>query len=139
MTSGLLNSIIVSYKIFVRYMTKILVVEDDVFVGQTIRRALELHELPVEVVADGEEGIKKAQLIEPKVILLNVMLSKMNGLEVLKKLKSDEKTKNIPVIVLINFTEEQLIEKAKSLGAIDCIIKSEFSPDAIVDKVRAYL
>lgn len=128
-----------SYKSFVRYMTKILVVEDDIFVQQTIRRALELHELPVEVVADGEEGIKKAQLIEPKVILLNVMLSKMNGLEVLKEIKSNEKTKNIPVIVLINFTEEELIKRAKSLGAVDCIIKSEFSPDAIVDKVKAYL
>jgi CheY-like chemotaxis protein len=120
-------------------MTKILVIEDDIFVQHTIKRALELHKIPVEVVNDGLEGVEKAALIKPRVILLNVMLTKINGLEVLKKIKSSEKTKDIPVIVLINFTEEELIKKAKSLGAVDCIIKSEFTPDAIVDKVNAYL
>lgn len=120
-------------------MAKVLVVEDDPFLQHTLRRVLEFHKLPVEVTANGQEGLEKADTLKPNVILLNAMLENMNGLEILKKLKENKATKDIPVIVLANFTEDEIIAKAKSLGAADCIVKSEFTPDQIVDKVRAYL
>jgi CheY-like chemotaxis protein len=120
-------------------MTKVLVVEDDPFLQRTIQRALELHKLPVAVTADGNKGIELAKTEKPSVILLNVTLSQMNGLEILEKLKNEDDTKKIPVIVLVNFTEEEVVAKAKLLGAADVITKSDFDPDVIVNKVKAYL
>ncbi|HBP51402.1 TPA: hypothetical protein DD455_03670 [Candidatus Shapirobacteria bacterium] len=120
-------------------MGGVLVVENDIFVQKTVRRVLALHKVPVETTDDPEDGLKKISIVKPKVILMGIFLSKMNGFELLKKLKEDEETKNIPVIALINFSEEELVKKAKDLGAVDCLVKSEFTPDEIVDKVKPYL
>ena len=75
----------------------------------------------------------------PDVIFLDIMMPKMNGFEVLEKLKSDNKVSKIPVILLTNLSQKDEIERAMNLGAADFLIKAHFRPSEVVEKIKKLL
>jgi len=119
--------------------SKILIVEDDQFLVKIYQTKLESEGFDIELALDGEEGIEKAKEFMPELILLDLILPKMNGFEVLKKLKTDEKTKNIPVIVLSNLGQESDVKQGMELGAVNYLIKSDHSINEIIDKIKKEL
>jgi CheY-like chemotaxis protein len=93
----------------------------------------------VEVAANGEEALSKVTNFKPELVLLDVMMPKMNGLQVLEKLKEDNHTKNIPVVMLTNLAGQQDAETAIAKGAVKYIIKSEYEPKQVVEMVKEVL
>ncbi|HOZ56488.1 MAG: Alkaline phosphatase synthesis transcriptional regulatory protein PhoP [Parcubacteria group bacterium ADurb.Bin316] len=116
--------------------TKILLVEDDPFLSSMYSTKFEIENFFVLSAEDGERGLKLALTEKPDIILLDILMPKMNGFEVLEKLKADEKTKSIPVILLTNLNQKDEIEKGLSLGANDYLIKAHFMPSEVVDKIK---
>jgi CheY-like chemotaxis protein len=117
---------------------KVLLVEDDQLIQRMYQKIFSFEKFDVEMAGDGEEGLEKARTMSPKptVILLDVMMPKMNGMQVLEKLKADPELKAIPVIMLSNLAGENDIETALSKGAVKYIIKSEYDPKQVADMVK---
>jgi len=121
-------------------MTKVLLlVEDDPLMLRMYEKIFKFEGYSVETAIDGEEGWDKAKSINPVVILLDIMMPKVNGLEMLEKLKKDPDTKKIPVIILTNLAGTHDAEKAMSLGAVKYIVKSEYEPKEVVAMVKEIL
>jgi len=117
-------------------MEKILLIEDDKFLSDMYVTKFSKFGYKIETAYDGEEGIRKTRKIGPDVILLDIRLPLKDGFEVLKEIKKDQKTKDIPVILLTNLGQKEDIEKGVKLGAVDYLIKAQFTPQEVVDKVR---
>ncbi|TRZ81398.1 response regulator [bacterium] len=115
---------------------KILLVEDDKFLSDMYVTKFSKLGYEIETAYDGEEGIRKIKKIKPDIILLDIRLPLKNGFEVLRETKKDQKTKNIPVILLTNLGQKEDIEEGLKLGAVDYLIKAQFTPQEIVDKVK---
>lgn len=115
-------------------MQKIFIVEDDPLMIRMYERVFKLSGYEVELAFDGEEAIAKLNTIKekPAVILLDIMMPKMNGLDVLKLIKKDAKLKDIPVIVLTNLAGKDDAKKGMDLGAISYLVKSEYEPKEVV-------
>jgi CheY-like chemotaxis protein len=120
-------------------MAKILIVEDDPLMSRLYQKIFTFEKYDVDVAKDGEEGLSKARLGNPTLILLDIMMPKMNGLEVLDKLKEEESTKKIPVICLTNLAGPQDAEAALTKGAVKYIVKSEYEPKEIAQMVKEIL
>lgn len=120
-------------------MAKILVVEDDPLMSRMYQKIFTFEGYEVIMAADGQEGLDKARETKPTLMLLDVMMPKLNGLQVLEKLKLDPETKGIPVIMLTNLAGEQDAESALTKGAIKYIIKSEHDPKEVADMVKEIL
>ena len=120
-------------------MAKILIVEDDPLIARLYQKSLSFEGYNVEVARDGEEGLKKIAENNPPLILLDIMMPKIPGFEVLDRIKSQEETKKIPVIVLTNLASPRDAETALSKGAVKYIVKSEYQPKQIVNMVKEIL
>ena len=118
---------------------KILLVEDDPLMARLYQRAFSLRGYEAELAANGLEGVEKAKTFQPALILLDVMMPKMNGLQALEKLKSDEVTKKIPIFMLTNLVNEPDAKSALSHGAAKYLVKSDHDTDEIVRMVQEYL
>jgi CheY-like chemotaxis protein len=116
-------------------MSKVLIVEDDPLISRMYQKIFTFENFEVELAANGEEALAKVTEFKPTLILLDVMMPKMNGLQVLEILKQDDQTKNIPVVMLTNLAGQQDAETAIAKGAIRYIIKSEHEPKEIADIV----
>jgi len=116
-------------------MAKVLIIEDDSLMSRMYQKIFTFQNYEVEVAADGEEGLAKVASVHPTIILLDVMMPKMNGLQVLEKLKANEETKNIPVIMLTNLAGQQDAEAALAKGAVKYIVKSDHEPKEVADMV----
>jgi CheY-like chemotaxis protein len=117
----------------------VLVVEDEPVISRMYQKILSFEGYEVEVAADGEEGWDKAKKLKPALILLDFMMPKLNGLQVLEKLKADPETAPIPVVMLTNLAAPQEAELALVKGAIKYVIKSEAEPKQVVDMVKEIL
>ena len=117
---------------------KILVVEDEPDIAEALQARLELEEYEVEVAKDGQEGADKARSFKPDLILLDVMLPKVSGIEVCKVLKADEKTKSIPIVILTALPHIEDAEQAFQAGANDFINKP-YTNDRLMQKIHKYL
>jgi CheY-like chemotaxis protein len=117
---------------------RVLLIEDDQLIQRMYEKIFTFEKFVVEMASDGEEGLAKVRSMNPKptVILLDVMMPKMNGMQVLEQLKLDQSLKTIPVIMLSNLAGENDVESALSKGAIKYIIKSEYDPKQIADMVN---
>ena len=115
---------------------KILLVEDDPFLLSMYNTKFELENFKVVTAEDGEKGLKLALKELPDVILLDIMLPRMDGFEVLKALKADKKTSGIPVILLTNLSQKEKVKEGLSLGANDYLIKAHFMPSEVVEKIK---
>jgi len=117
---------------------KVLLIEDDQLIQRMYEKMFQFAKFDVTLASDGAEGLDKVRAMDPKpaIILLDVMMPKMNGMEVLDKLKLDAELRNIPVIMLSNLAGENDVETALSKGAVKYIIKSEHEPKEIADMVK---
>lgn len=119
---------------------KILLVEDDINTLKLYQEVLKNAGFAVTPAADGEEGLTKAKEGGYSLILLDVMLPKMDGLALLTELKKDPpKVKNGPIVLLTNLTHGPVIKKALNIGAKGYIIKSDVTPDELIEKIKALL
>lgn len=119
--------------------TILLVVEDDPLMSRMYQKIFSFEGYNVVTAQDGQDGLEKATKEIPTLILLDIMMPKMNGLEVLDKLKANPETKNIPVVMLTNLAGTQDAEKAMSKGAVKYIIKSEYEPKQVANMVKEIL
>ena len=120
-------------------MAKILIVEDDPLISRMYQKVFTFEKYDVEMASDGEEGLTKARASKPTLILLDIMMPKMNGLETLEKLKADPDLKSIPVVMLTNLAGDKDVETALAKGAVKYIIKSEYDPKQVTNMVQEVL
>lgn len=120
-------------------MNKILIIEDNEYLGRMYQNLLSLSNYEVEWVASGEEGLVRVKENKPDLIILDVIMPKINGIQVLEKLKADAETKNITVVMLTVIGEKELIERCLKLGAEGYIIKSALNLDQLLTEVQSYL
>lgn len=117
----------------------VLLVEDDPAVLEMYRLRLELDGYQVHTARDGEEGLQKAGELSPDIIFLDIRLPKMDGFQVLEKLRSQPTTKAIPVIILSNYSEKDLVEKGLRLGAHEYLIKAHTTPNKLSDTIGEWV
>lgn len=115
---------------------KILLVEDDSFLLSMYSTKFELENFEVVIAEDGEKGWKLAQKEAPDIILLDIKLPKMDGFEVLKKIKNTDDTANIPVILLTNLSQKEDKDKGLEMGADDYLVKAHYMPSEVVGKIK---
>lgn len=118
---------------------RVLLIEDEKEVAELYKLKLTLDGYEVIVAESGQEGLEKAFKHNPELIFLDIKMPEMDGFEVLKKLRKSSKTESTPVIILSNFDEEDLIEKGLTLGANEYLIKSQFTPEDISEKVKTWV
>lgn len=115
---------------------KILIVEDDVALLNVLAEKFEREEMAVLKAEDGEEGLATALKERPDLILLDILMPKINGLEMLKNLRRDQWGASVPVLILTNLTDAEKIGEAIKRGAYEFLIKSDWSLGDIVNKVK---
>lgn len=120
-------------------MVKILIIEDDSLLSRMYQKIFTSENYEVEVAEDGQEGLDKARTANPTLILLDVMMPKLNGLQVLDKLKADQSTAKIPVVMLTNLAGERDAQSALEKGAVKYIIKSEHKPSEVEKIIKSIL
>lgn len=118
-------------------MAKILIIDDEEPILNMYGEALSGHD--VIFASNGEEGLKRAQKDEPDLILLDIIMPKFNGLDVLDRLKNDKDTYEIPVMILSNLPKEASADKARELGAAGYFVKAEFEPERLASTVNGLL
>ena len=115
---------------------KILIVEDDRFLHDLSKKKFINEGYQVVSAFNGKEALERAQTELPTLIVLDILLPEIDGMDVLESLKKDPKTRNIPVIIVSNYSDRERIQQGLKLGATDYMIKAHFSPDDIVKKVK---
>ncbi len=120
-------------------MKKILLVEDDALISEMYINKLASAGFEVEIAKDGETAIAKAKEIKPDLMLLDVVLPKKDGFEILKEIKNSPETKDIRAIFLTNLGEEENIRKGKEAQADAYLIKAHSTPSEIVEKIKEML
>lgn len=118
---------------------KILIIEDEKTLLEAIAKKLQVKNYQTYTAMDGEEGLAKAKENIPDLILLDILMPKMDGFEVLENLNKDPDLAKIPVIIISNSGQPVEIERAMSLGVKDYLIKAEFDPEEVVAKVKNVL
>ena len=116
-------------------MKKILIVEDEDVIADLIQKKLSKEGYEVSRAKDGVEGLEKMKEIKPDLILLDVVMPKMGGFEMMEKMNKTPKLKRISVVIISNSGQPLELDRAKKLGAKDWLIKTEFDPQEVVDKV----
>jgi DNA-binding response OmpR family regulator len=118
---------------------KILVVEDENSLQNAMKEFLLAEKFDVVVADDGEMAVNLAKSKKPDLIILDIILPKKDGFEVLTELKQDSRTENIPVILLTNLEDADSVERAFSLGINMYLVKSNYSLSDIVDRIKNML
>ncbi|MBU0708750.1 response regulator [Patescibacteria group bacterium] len=116
----------------------ILLVEDDLFIKELYQRQLTKAGFEVDTAEDGPAGLVKATQKQWSLILLDIMLPEVNGLDLLRTLKTKPETQKIPVILLTNLGQDSLIKEAFDIGAEAYLIKSAYTPKQIVEEVKEF-
>lgn len=114
---------------------KILLLEDEEIMLDLLQRKLAKEGYDVSVARDGEEGLEKMREAKPDILLLDVIMPKKGGFEVMEEMLKDKDLKDIPVIIISNSGQPVELDRAKKLGAKDWLIKTEFDPQEVIDKV----
>jgi len=117
--------------------TKILIIEDEKVLSDVLQSKITKEGFDVIAAGDGEDGYNKIKSEKPDLILLDIVMPKMNGYEVMEKMKEDKN--NTPVIVISNSGQPVEIEKLKQLGVVDYLIKTKFDPSEVIEKMKKYL
>ncbi len=115
---------------------RILIIEDDDFLRSLAVTKLTAEGFVMEVAADGEEGLAKVMAQAPDLIILDLMLPKVSGFDVLEKVRANEATKKLKVIVFSNLGEEADIKKCLDLGVSEYLVKANFTLDELAEKIK---
>ena len=118
---------------------KILIIEDDSILQEALLEFLTAEGFETISALDGEEGVKIGKEKKPDLILLDIVLPKMDGYEVLKAMKADESTKKIPIILLTNLGSLNDVQKALDLGATTYLIKADYKLEEVTRKIKEVL
>jgi CheY-like chemotaxis protein len=118
---------------------KILVVEDDKFLRELFVKKMFNEGFDVESAIDADQAFDVLKNRKPEIILLDLILPGVDGFEILTKIKSDPNTKNIPVMVISNLGQKEDIDRAMELGAVDFLIKANYTLDEIITRVLSVL
>lgn len=119
-------------------MAKILIIEDETPLREALKIKLTKEGYEAIEAQDGIQGIEMAKAEKPDLIFLDVIMPKLNGLDVLKEIKSNSALMNCTVIMLTNLPEESAKQKAKELGASEYLVKSNSPLEALMEKVKQY-
>jgi DNA-binding response OmpR family regulator len=120
-------------------MAKVLIVEDDPMMSRMYQKAFLEAGFEIDLAHDGQEGLDKARLSPPAIIILDVMMPKLNGMQVLENIKADPAIKMIPVIMLSNLGGQKDGEDAVAMGAVKYLLKSDVEPAQVVEFVKQIL
>lgn len=120
-------------------MTKIAIIEDDPVISQMYRMKFEADGFEVELAKDGARGVALVETFTPDLILLDIQMPKMNGVEALKIIRKNDWGKDIPVIILTNLGEEESPNEVRELGIESYIVKANLTPRQVVQRVKETL
>jgi len=121
-------------------MKKVLIIEDEKIMLDLLVKKLRSHGYKVSSAMDGQEGLRLLkEENNPDLILMDLIMPKMDGLSVMKEIQKDEELKKIPLIVISNSGQPVELDKIKELGAIDWLIKTEFNPQELLEKIKKQL
>jgi len=115
---------------------KILIIEDEKIICDLLERKLTREGYSVVIATNGIDGLIKMREDRPDIVLLDIIMPKMGGFEVMEEMNKDETLKDIPVIVVSNSGQPVEIDRIKKMGAKDCLIKTEFDPQEVLEKVK---
>jgi CheY-like chemotaxis protein len=118
---------------------RILLVDDDDGIINLYSDVLQRFGFNFSIAKDGEEALEKVKNEKPSLILLDIMLPDVNGFEVLKRIKEDPDTKDITVWILSVLAEQENLNRAKSLGATEYLVKSSYTPRQVCEKIQGFL
>jgi len=118
---------------------KILIVEDDRYISKMYQLKLSLEGYDVQVAENGKQWVDKVKGFMPDIILLDILMPELDGFEVLKIVKGDEVTKDIPVLIMSNLGQEDHVQKGMQLGAIGYVVKSQYTPSKVVEKIKSVI
>lgn len=118
---------------------KILLVEDDVFLVEIYAAKFTEAGFFLLAAENGEKGFEIAQKEKPDLIVLDILLPKMDGFELLKKMKKNRETKEIPVLLLTNLSQAADVAEGLKLGAKEYLVKAHFTPAEVLQKVKMLL
>jgi len=104
-----------------------------------LQRKLTQEGYEISVAKDGEEGLRVMREVNPALILLDIIMPKKGGFEVMEEMAKEKELKRIPVIVISNSGQPVELDRAQKLGAKDWLIKTEFDPQEVIDKVKKQL
>lgn len=119
--------------------SKILLIDDDAALRETLAEFLKKEGFDVVSASDGEKAIDIAKEESPSLVLLDIILPRKSGYEVLEVLKKDKKTRDIPIVILTNLASLDDIEKALGLGATNYLVKGNYKLQEVVEKIRSIL
>jgi len=117
----------------------LLVVEDEEAIAQMYSDRFKMAGFDVDVAHEGEEAINKMAAEHPSIVLMDILMPGLSGTEAVERAKSNPATRNIPIVMLTNYADSVDLQNALKLGAADYIIKSESSPEQVVEKVQKIL
>jgi two-component system alkaline phosphatase synthesis response regulator PhoP len=119
--------------------TKVLIVEDEEILLTALSEELRQEGFEVVGAKDGVEGVAKAASEQPDLVLLDLVMPRLDGIGALKQMKSQDKTKEIPVVILTNLSDYDKISDALSLGAMDYLVKANYRLEELVTKIKTVL
>lgn len=120
---------------------KILIIDDDLYIRELYQEIMKDAGFLTDTAVDGEDGLLKILNNEYNLILLDVMMPKLDGLSLLKKLSDSnpDLIKKIPIILVTNLSHDPILNEALSTGARSYIIKTDITPDKLIEKVKSYM
>lgn len=117
---------------------RVLLVEDDTALAQMYRVKLERDGYSVQVAGDGEQALSAVADELPDLIFLDIRLPRMDGLTFLEQLRASERTRNIPVVIVSNYSEQELVSRGLQLGALEYLIKSQTTPGRLSEGIQSW-
>ena len=117
---------------------KVLIAEDEELLEKVLKEKFRKEQFTVAHAADGEATLALVKSFQPDIILLDIIMPKKNGLDVLRELKDDPELKHIPVIIMSNLGEDEKIKEALGIGAVDYLVKTQHPINEVVEKVKEY-
>ncbi|MGC9603540.1 MAG: response regulator [Minisyncoccia bacterium] len=118
---------------------KILLVEDEPMLSNLLKQRLEQEGIVVTAVPDGIEAVKVLKQEKPDLILLDIILPKMSGFEVMEEMKGDPTIQSAPVVIVSNLGQVGDVERAQKFGAVGYFVKAQLSIEDLVSKVKGFL
>lgn len=115
---------------------KVLIVEDEQIILDLLQKKLIREGYETLVAKDGDEGLRVMRQNRPDIVLLDIIMPKVGGLEVMAEMQKDPELKKIPIIVISNSGQPVEIDKAQALGARDWLVKAEFNPQEVIEKIE---
>lgn len=120
-------------------MSKILIADDDPFLIKIYSTRFTQDGHDVIACTDGESALRQTIEEQPDLVVLDIMLPRLSGLDVLTALQEDKKTKSIPVVFMSNLSQEEEQKEAKDRGATDFLVKAKYTPSQVIEALQKYL